>query len=1650
MPNTFKPIVNPYRKNKPINRPATGSSVPSTAAAPVKKQWNPQNKANVKVQGRPSSATKPVTPINRSNIRKTPSQQTPSGITPVVNANPIASTSPPVVRGLPKVTPTKRTTPIKPSMLKKKNSLKQQLKQELALLKRRKTLSSLQKEADERRRQKEKERAVKMKELQAMQEERQKMKDEKQRQRMEILKQKEEERIKKQQERGAERLRKQQEREKRLEEKRLKEYEMHVENCTAYQKYLLQCHQYQQKALQHRQEQQKYQAQYVQYTRMQAQVLMQAQMGMFRQHPMPQQGMMAAAGMMVARPTMVGNFMAPQQPVAGNWNACYQANNMVPQFSVAFPVAPSPSSGMITANPTPTGNSNPPQPLVGTGTNPSIQAADKLPRDSSAAPTVANESTNGSSMAAPVAAVHPPQPSIVAGNPQFPSRMSAFVRPPLQKVTTPHLLPPQFMQQMHPAYTSGPSYPAAAMGISPPVAPAPLPHPPVPPTGVQRIWKPWRQARPQAQPRPKPIEIARLCEVTKGPSPFAHYQLLEIKLVRPEDEKSFGVSLKLFQQSTLVDPEWYDEQIRKHLGLAAPTKTTSLVPAIAAAKTDDGSNISGVQNPPTPVNLSTAADQKESSGNSEEASKNGSNTDDKVQVENAAKAKSPKPAEAKNPSLPPGSSTQEEKQPEPQITAGGQSSGESTMGHSSLPTNLSNGPPLAKDSTTPDSAIEKSSTNPEGSTNLTEKEQPHSASTTPPTPEATTSVVLEQVKPTAISDRPSVVGDVKPTSDGSVPKASGSVTTAPTPIAVLSSSPAATAKSTRRRRRRVNFSVMLVVDTTKQNGYRDKAGPEYGTTLLQTGDIVVSIGGTSIANKTFAQACAVFASKSENSNGFISANLVVARRPKPAPKPLAPKLTSKLSSKIPKGQKPSNDPKGMVLANSNQPFQAYEFAAIADSIIRAIHQPSRLLGQHVSTLPAFEPMISMFQKIGTLKSFGFEEDQFPARSIPALQTQWIEQSRRMESELRVKHQAQWTKKIEAEGGFQDVTFSSDAQRSSLRQMPRPVRGCRCGREDHEYLHDPKCLLYRDICRLVPPNVLSGLLRTDKKVSKKKDAGLNTVEKGFKDRLVKLKAIAELEEQEANFVAHMEEVQVKQCKKAVFAPTALSSMILSAVFELQREFPTNFVHYDEDDSDSDDEEEEVTVSGDKRTAHSSKRPKNKRQKQNAAVPKMINFRYMLRMLQYISKTWGHVYREPSHEEFAWRWELFHGHHSSQGQWESQAKNPRTPNSLPFEMIQAGEIDVQSAADLTLLRSTVAEFYGSVGKEFDDVMKRIAAQKEAEKKAAMALSKPLTKEMRTTQSTTVNPPQASNAADPKIKADGSDFDMADAVTEMNVYKNTTKPTTMEGSKLMIVDPSAATTSNGVTSTKDLANTTNASTSPVEAASEDVKMVDSKGIATAKENIGPSPNAAATATSTAPSTLVPKVVSKNESNLLSSTNSTDSTATNTIFGSPAQTKNVNMSDVSTAVKVEEKKKPLPRFDVNQESADYFLMAAHLLYPSTSGLYDELMALLKMDVLKLDPSGIPGLAMDWYTNVDIVILEDLDRCFGSDADPEGRFCINDELRDTLEEKWVKLEYGWAMTDDSSDLVFEYDVIDAWREAFQGEMEEQANMVEGVGRYGL
>eukprot|EP00980_Cylindrotheca_fusiformis_P006232 scaffold1334_cov123-Cylindrotheca_fusiformis.AAC.2 len=287
----------------------------------------------------------------------------------------------------------------------------------------------------------------------------------------------------------------------------------------------------------------------------------------------------------------------------------------------------------------------------------------------------------------------------------------------------------------------------------------------------------------------------------------------------------------------------------------------------------------------------------------------------------------------------------------------------------------------------------------------------------------------------------------------------------------------------------------------------------------------------------------------------------------------------------------------------------------------------------------------------------------------------------------------------------------------------------------------------------------------------------------------------------------------------------------------------------------------------------------------------------------------------------RWEVYHGHNSEAGEWGSQSKNPRQPNSLSFEAIQSCDIDAKSAADISLIQSRISSFESRIGLEYEKAMAMATKQHD--------------------------------------DADGQ------SATSATTIMTATNGTSLENPKPIASDELKGT--HQINSTKCPENMPSAAKYP-----------------------------------------------------------------------------------AAAPPVPTEQKVLPNLPVDQESAEYYCLAAHLLSPSSCGLYDELMALVKMEVLTIDRSGIPSLSPEWYSKVDIVILDDMHRCWGSDVDQEGRFCIEEEMRDTLEDQWVKSDYGWSMKEDPDDLVFDFEVIAEWREAFEGRMEEKANYTEGVGRFGL
>jgi hypothetical protein len=139
-----------------------------------------------------------------------------------------------------------------------------------------------------------------------------------------------------------------------------------------------------------------------------------------------------------------------------------------------------------------------------------------------------------------------------------------------------------------------------------------------------------------------------------------------------------------------------------------------------------------------------------------------------------------------------------------------------------------------------------------------------------------------------------------------------------------------------------------------------------------------------------------------------------------------------------------------------------------------------------------------------------------------------------------------------------------------------------------------------------------------------------------------------------------------------------------------------------------------------------------------------------------------------------------------------------------------------------------------------------------------------------------------------------------------------------------------------------------------------------------------------------------------------------------------------------------------VSKQQASDYASVVHLMSPSRTGVFDEMTTFTKMGILEISPSGVPRLSEDWFSKVDIILLEDMDSAWGSQMDPDGKYCVHQALRQGLDKNWKRHSYGWALTADPDDLIFDFDELDEWRNTFEGKVEEKGNISEGIGRFGL
>ena len=490
-------------------------------------------------------------------------------------------------------------------------------------------------------------------------------------------------------------------------------------------------------------------------------------------------------------------------------------------------------------------------------------------------------------------------------------------------------------------------------------------------------------------------------------------------------------------------------------------------------------------------------------------------------------------------------------------------------------------------------------------------------------------------------------------------------------------------KQRQRRRRRVFFGVVTVVTAEKQNARFHQMAEDESKHQLKPGDIILKINGHDLGGLTFQEAIGLFgacdgpteetASSSDRKLSLIQCPLVVARmKPKPSVD-WKPALSTGIPPKSHLGHSVSEKIPFVVSTITNQvlsgDFTNAELLALALCALRCVTSEARALGHEVP------PRLELSCLQGPALS---RRDFLSIKSKQNHAVLSIEQS--MDDAARSYWARKWKLEDEKMGESDlQITNLSDAQRSAMRGLPRPARGCRCGSMNHEFVSDGRCILYRNLRAL---SERPSVPKERSKLARKSNANkLNAIETAFKDRVLKLKEQTEREEEEAQFVEEMEELQVKRLKMAVFVPS-LTTMVLSAVAELGKDVPkddlivedtvgeitvismdkqptpstisptkssptTKESMNDVDDcSDDDDDDDDLPLMAlIKRDGPSPQEPEAKRLKvqstgdtvgDKAAKKKSpaLNLSFLAKILHQISHTWGHLYTEPPDAEYSW--------------------------------------------------------------------------------------------------------------------------------------------------------------------------------------------------------------------------------------------------------------------------------------------------------------------------------------------------------------------------------------------------------------------------------
>lgn len=475
------------------------------------------------------------------------------------------------------------------------------------------------------------------------------------------------------------------------------------------------------------------------------------------------------------------------------------------------------------------------------------------------------------------------------------------------------------------------------------------------------------------------------------------------------------------------------------------------------------------------------------------------------------------------------------------------------------------------------------------------------------------------------------------------------------------------ASNKRRRRRRVFFTAMTVVDPSVQNARKlatsDLVGDETSG-MIQKGDILLSINGSATAGLTFTAACDLFAKcNTEGSDGIVRCHVEVAR------------IRADLDS-----DKRQEDMKNDTCPVSSRGvdivvFSHGDFVTLVTSVLKALLDVSRRF-------------------IGSSLSFDDVKHHADASSssltrvsASRLKLEWGKLADICKQDATSLADSFWKNNNAELFNANDLSSVARTIRESklclLRASPRPSDGsCRCGSQTHQYVNHPSCFLYSRLRCLETSD--DGIDTTQHEKKKRKLTSgvgdLNTVEKAFTDSILRKKFESDAEEAEAKFVDKMEMIQIHRCNQAVFPPS-LEAIVLSAVAEFSKThrddtFVANKLIVPMDakalevkqsvgyNSGDDDDDVPLALLGSKFSSGSGVYSTLKQQ-----LEAKLSHQYLARLVRFISEKWGHVYYEPSHLEYAWRWEVFHGQMAFGTQkWIAGSKNQREVNSLSLENVR----------------------------------------------------------------------------------------------------------------------------------------------------------------------------------------------------------------------------------------------------------------------------------------------------------------------------------------------------------------------------------------------